>query len=104
MAALEEALGCGGWCDSDVPKFYKFTDINGCGTLGNQLTNFRLPDVNAILLPGFQGLYVHKRRDIGCGLPVCLFDLFVEHFGGLLHLLSSYKVRKEEKLLHENDR
>ncbi len=53
LATLEEVLGCGGWCDSDVPKFYKFTDINACSSLGNDyFIKFRLFDFDAILLPG----------------------------------------------------
>lgn len=30
LAALEEFLGCGGWCDDDKLKFYRFTNINSC--------------------------------------------------------------------------
>jgi len=34
LAALEEFLGCGGWCDTDKPKFLRFTNINNCATKG----------------------------------------------------------------------
>lgn len=35
LGALEELLGCGGWCPSDEPKHYKFYDINLCVSKGN---------------------------------------------------------------------
>ena len=34
LAALEEFLGCGGWCETDKLKFFRFTNINNCGTKG----------------------------------------------------------------------
>lgn len=32
LGALEELLGCAGWCPEDTPKFYRFYDINMCVT------------------------------------------------------------------------
>lgn len=42
LAALEEFLGCGGWCDSDKPKFLRFTNLNNCATKGNFLINVQI--------------------------------------------------------------
>ena len=51
LATLEEVLGCGGWCQSEVAKFYKFTDINACSSLGKDyFIKFRMLEINASLL------------------------------------------------------
>ena len=42
LAALEEFLGCGGWCDSDKLKFFRFTSINNCGTKGTYFVYFKI--------------------------------------------------------------
>lgn len=34
LSALEEFLGCGGWCDNDTPLFFRFTNLNNCATQG----------------------------------------------------------------------
>lgn len=105
LATLEEVLGCGGWCESEVAKFYKFTDINACSSLGKDyFIKFRMFDINAILLLGIQGFYVHEGRNFSFCMLIGLCDMFAEHNGGLLHLLSSHKVRKTEKFLQQNDR
>lgn len=38
LGALEELLGCGGWCPNDTLKYYKFYDINLCVSEGNFIT------------------------------------------------------------------
>lgn len=34
LGALEEVLGCGGWCEAETFKFYRFTNVNTCNTEG----------------------------------------------------------------------
>jgi len=76
LAALEEFLGCGGWCDSDQPKFFRFTNINNCATKGKYFLKIKTVSiVNNLVTQLSKILWRQKVRH--WELRACLLVLFV---------------------------